>query len=110
NRTGKEIHARALAAIPERIPDGHVEQPELRVDRCRFPDAAAVALAADPRRTGHVPSLIPLILGNRVEVPPHLACLRVDREHVAPGNVALAARASDVEDAVEILRRGREPV
>ena len=59
---------------------------------------------------GDVPALIVLVLRNRVEVPEHLAGLRVDREHVAAGNVALAARAADVDDAVVDLRRGREPV
>ena len=84
--------------------------PELGIDRRRFPDAAAVALAADPGRTGDLPALILLVLRNGVEVPQHLAGLGVDRQHVAAGNVALAAGAADVEHAVVDLRRRREPV
>ena len=58
DRIGEEIDPRALRAVAERIADGHVEHAELRIDRRGFPDAAAVALAADPRRSRNVPALI----------------------------------------------------
>ena len=110
DRVGEQVGAGALRAVAERIADRDVEQPERRIDRRRFPDAAAVALAADPGRTGDVPALIFFVLRNGVEVPEDLAGLGVDRQHMAAGNVALAARAADVEHAVVDLRRGREPV
>ena len=110
DRIGEQVRADPLRAVAERIADGDVDQPELGIDRRRLPDAAAVALAADPGRAGDVPALIPSVLRNGVEVPEHLAGLRVDRQHVTAGNVALAARAADVDHAVVNLRRGREPV
>src|SRR4029077_8222554 len=80
------------------------------INRRRLPDAASVPLAAHPAWARHVPALILLVLWDRVEVPEDLAGFRVDREDVAPGDVALAARAPDVQDAFVELRRRREPV
>src|SRR5205823_12085035 len=99
-----------LAAVTERIADRHVEHPELRINRRRFPDAAPIALPANPGRARRVPALILLVLWNGVEVPEHLSRFRVHREHVAAGDMALAACAPDVQNAVEVLRRRREPV
>ena len=96
----KRLMPGPLRAVAERIADRDVEQSQLRIDRRRFPDAAAVAFAADPRRAGDLPALILLVLRDRVEVPEDLAGLGVDREHVAARNVALASRAADVEHAV----------
>src|SRR6185295_11042 len=76
----------------------------------RFPDPAAIALAADPRRTGDLPALILVVLWNGVEVPEDLPRSGIDRQDVTAGNVALASCAADVEHAVVHLRGGREPV
>src|SRR5262249_46779140 len=110
NRVGEEIRTDALRAVAERIADGDVEEAELGIDRRRFPDAAAVALAADPCRPRDRPALIVLVLRDRVEVPQRFPALRVDGKDVAARDVALAARAADVYHAVVDLRRGREPV
>src|SRR5262245_10476531 len=110
DRVGEEIDPRSLRAVAERIPHWHVEQPELRIDGGRFPDPASVSLAANPRGTRNVPALIPFVLGNRVETPFDLSGLGVNGQHVAAGNVTLASSTADVERAVVILRRGREPV
>ena len=100
----------ALPAVAERIADGDVEQPQLGIDGRRFPDATAIALAADPCWTGNLPSLIFFVLRHRVEVPEDLAGLRIDGEDVTTRNVALASSASDVEHALVHLWSGGEPV
>src|SRR4029077_13426392 len=97
-------------ALAERVADRHIYEAQLRIDRRGLPNAAAVALAAHPGRPGNVPALILLILRDRVELPLHLAGLGVDRQDVPARNMALTARAADVERAVVELRRGREPV
>ena len=107
---GEEVDARALRAVAERVRNGHIQQTELGIDRRRFPDAAAVALAAHPGGARDVPALIFFILWDRVEVPEHLACFRVDREHMAARDVAFAAGAADINHAVVVLRRRGEPV
>src|SRR5436190_13480292 len=105
DRVAEEIRARALLAVAVGIADRDVHEAERRIDRGRFPNAAAVALAADPRRPRDVPALILLVLRHGVEDPEDLAGLGVHREHMAAGNVALAAGAADVDDAVVDLRR-----
>src|SRR5262249_24373686 len=105
-----QVRADPPGAVAEWIADRNVDPSEFRVDGRRLPDAAAVALAAHPRRPGDVPALIARILRNRVEVPRHLPRLRVDGKDVAAGDVAPAARAADVDHAVVVLGRGREPV
>ena len=69
-------------------------------------------LRSPPTQVGPaiVPALILFVLRNGVEVPEDLAGFRVDGQHVAAGNMALASRAADVEHAVVHLRRRREPV
>ena len=106
----KRLMPGSLRAVAEWIADRHVEQSQLGIDGRRLPDAAAIALAADPGRAGDLPALILFVLRNRVEVPEDLAGLGIDGQHVAAGNVALASRAADVEHAVVHLRRGREPI
>ena len=69
-------------------------------------------LRSPPTQVGPaiVPALIARVLRDGVEHPLHLAGLRVDREDVPAGYVALAARAADVDHAVVHLRRAGEPV
>ena len=110
DRVGEQVGAGPLRAVAEGVPDRGVEQAELGVDGRRLPDAPAVAPAADPGRAGDVPALVVLVLRNGVEVPDDLAGLRVDGEHVAARDHALAAGRADVEDAVVDLRGAREPV
>ena len=99
-----------LVLSPNGLPTATYSMPSSGSIAARLPDAAAVAFAADPGRTGNLPALILLVLRNGVEVPEHLAGLRIHREHVAAGDVTLAARAADIEHAVVDLRRRREPV
>src|SRR5689334_7175758 len=110
DRVAEEIRTRALLAVAIRIADGDIHEAKRWIDRRRFPDAAAVALAADPRRPGDVPTLIHFVLRPSVEHPEDFAGLCVHREHVASRNMALAAGAADVNDAVVDLRCRREPV
>src|SRR5215831_480909 len=110
NRIGKEVDAGALGAVAEWIADSHVQQAQLWIDRGRFPDSAAVALATDPGRTGDFPALIPFVLRHGVEVPEDFAGFRIDCENMPTGNVALAPCTADVEDSVVHLRRRGEPV
>src|SRR5204862_890514 len=91
DRIGEEIRAHSLFAVAEGIRDRRVQDTELRIDCHRLPDAAAVSLAADPRRARDIPTLIFFVLRNRVEVPENLSGLRIDGEHVSAGNVAFAA-------------------
>src|SRR5262245_16431912 len=100
DRVGEKILPGSLPGVAERIADRDVKQSQLGIDRRCLPDAAAVALATYPRRSGDLPTLILLVLRNRVEMPEHLARLRVDSEHVAARDVALAPRAADIEHAV----------
>src|SRR5205823_240926 len=94
----------------EWIRDRRVEDAELRIDRHRFPDAAAVSLTADPGGPRDIPALIFFVLRNRIEVPENFSGFRIDGEHVTAGNMAFAAGAANVEHAVVVLRRRREPV
>ena len=54
---------------PNGFADCRVQHAELRIDRHRLPDAAAVSLAPDPGRPRDIPALILFVLRNRVEVP-----------------------------------------
>src|SRR5262249_45250957 len=90
--------------------DGEIYKAQLGINCGRFPDATAVALAADPGRTGHVPTLIPFVLRDRVEIPEDLSGLCVHSQHVTARDVALAPGGAYVEHAVLDLRRRRKPV
>src|SRR6185503_11101953 len=68
------------------------------------------AFAAYPGWAGNVPALIFFVLWNRVEVPKNFACSGIHCQNVAAWNVALAARAADVDHAVIDLWGRCEPI